>query len=326
MYDEALPACSPDGHWLAFEYHEPGDPDYPRIGIMDLRQDSHPWHPLLEAEAGRHLYAGDFSWSPDSRWLAMITDYPKGSKSFWSDSDIQVVKVNIKTHEVVRLTNFPLDTSFGPTTAWLRSGMIIFAGEDQNIYGVSEKGGTVRKRISAPTDKCGGITNTLAVSPDEQSIAFAMDWEGDAQIAECNALWIGDLRTGNLRRIPTTGLHPLSPFWLDENTILFSGINIDGGKWLPAGIYRLTLSTGNVTRLLQGNYLTPFVCDSGKMLYFSWGLNLESKTPEGDNWPTFNDFFGFHIWRVPLGDVLARVGRLSGRKMRLLNQPPMTSW
>jgi Tol biopolymer transport system component len=183
------------------------------------------------------LYAGDFSWSPDSRWLALITDYPKGSKSFWSNSDVQVVKVNIKTHEVVRLANFSSNTSFVPTTAWLRSGSIIFAAEDQNIYGVSEKGGDVRKLINVPTDKCGGVTNTLAVSPCGQSIAFAMEREGDGQTAECNALWIADLRTGNLRRIPTTGLHPLSPFWLDENTILFSGISIDGGKWLPVGIY-----------------------------------------------------------------------------------------
>lgn len=299
-YDEVLPKCSPDGRWLAFEFHEASDPSYPHVGIMDLTQDSHPWHPLLEVKPERHLYAGDFSWSPDSRWLAMITDYPKGSKSFWSDSDIQVVKVNIYTHEVVRLTNFPVNTSFGPTTAWSRSGMIIFAGVDQNIYGVSEKGGNVRKLINVPKDKCGGITNTLVVSPNEQTIVFAMDWEGDSQIEKCNALWIGDLRTGNLRRVPTTGLHPLSPFWLDENTIFFSGINIDGGKWLPVGIYTISLSAGKVTRVLDGLYLTPFVCDSGKALYFSWGPNLEAKTPTGDPWPTFNDLAGFHIWRVPL--------------------------
>ena len=307
-YDEVLPKCSPDGRWLAFEFHEATDPSYPHVGIMDLAQDAHPWHPLLEVKPGRHLYAGDFSWSPDSRWLALITDYPEGSNGFWEDSDPQVVKVNIKTHEVVRLTNFSDNTSFGPTTAWLRSGMIIFAGEDQNIYGVSEKGGNVRKLINVPTDKCGGITNTLAVSPDEQQIAFAMDWEGDSQIEECNALWIGDLSTGNLRRVPTTGLHPLSPFWLDENTIFFSGINIDGGKWLPVGIYSISLSAGKVTRVLDGLYLTPFVCDSGKMLYFSWGPKLEAKTPSGDAWPTFNDFSGFRIWKVPLSDVLQQRG------------------
>lgn len=128
-----------------------------------------------------------------------------------------------------------------------------------------------------------------------------MDADGDEQIAECNALWIADLPAGNLRRVPTTGLHSLSPFWLDNDTILFSGEK--GNK--PVGIYKLSLSTGNLTRLLEGHYLTPFVCDSGKMLYFSWGPSLQAKTPRGDPWPTFNDFFGFRIWRVPLGDVLA---------------------
>jgi hypothetical protein len=307
-YDEVLPKCSPDGRWLAFEYHEASDPNYPRVGIMDLSQHSHPWSPLLEVKPGSHQWAGDFSWSPDSRWLALITDYPDGHKSFWSDWDTQVVKVNIKTHEVVRLTDFSSNTSFGPTTAWLRSGSIVFAAEDQNIYGVSEKGGHVRKLINAPKDKCGGFTNTLAVSPSGQSIAFVIEGEGDDQTAECNALWIADLRTGELRRIPTTGLLPLSPFWLDENRILFSGISIDGGKWLPVGIYRVLLSSGKVTHVLDGLYLTPFVCDSGKMLYFSRGSNLEAKTPSSDAWPTFNDFAGFHIWRVPLSDVVQQRG------------------
>lgn len=307
LYDEVAPACSPDGRWLAFEYHEPGGPNYPHVGVMDLSQDSHPWHPLLDVKAGRHLYAGDFSWSPDSRWLALITDYPNGSKSVWSESDMQVVKVNIYTRDVVRLTNFSFNTYFGATTAWLRSGMIIFAGDDQSIYGVSEKGGNVRKLINVPTDKCGGVTNTLAVSPEEQRIAFAMDADGKEQIAECNALWIADLPTGSLRRVPTTGLHPLSPFWLDENKILFSGINIDG-EWQPVGIYSISLSAGQVTRILDGLYLTPFVCDSGKMLYFSWGPNLQTKTPSRDARPTFNGLYGFHIWRVRLADVVQEHG------------------
>jgi Tol biopolymer transport system component len=307
-YDQVGPACSPDGRWLAFEYHERGVLNYPHVGIMDLSQDSHPWHPLLEMKPRRHLYVGDFSWSPDSRWLAVITDYPKGKKSVWSESNLQLAKVNVYTHELVELANFSPNTSFGPTTAWLRSGNIVFAGDDQDIYAVSEKGGNVRKLINVPTDRCGGVTNTLGVSPDEQSIAFAMDGEGDNQIAECNALWIGDLRTGNLRRVPTSGLHPLSPFWLDGNTILFSGVNVDGGQWLPVGIHSVSLRTGEVSPILKGLYESPFVCDSGKTLYFSWGPELRTKTPAVEDWPTVHGFYGFHIWKVPLRDVLRTGG------------------
>ncbi|HVR27420.1 MAG TPA: hypothetical protein VMU26_29335 [Candidatus Polarisedimenticolia bacterium] len=303
-YDQALPVCSPDGHWPAFEYHDTNDPNYPRVGIMDLSQDSHPWHPLLEVKPGRHLFAGDMSWSPDSQWLAMLTDYPKGKESFWSDSDIQVVKVNIKTHEVVRLTNFPVDTAVNPNTAWLRDGWIVFSAVDENIYAVSEKGGELRQLVNVPKDKCGGGTNTFAVSPDEQKIAFVMNGSGSNQTAACNALWIADLQKGALQRAWTNGLLPLSPFWLDNDTIFFSGEKDNK----PIGIYSLSLSTGNLTHLLEGYYLTPFVCDSGKMLYFSWGPSLQAKTPSGDAWPTFNDFAGFHIWRVPLGDVLQQRG------------------
>jgi hypothetical protein len=35
---------------------------------------------------------------------------------------------------------------------------------------------------------------------------------------------------------------------------------------------------------------------------------MEAKTPSGDAWPTLNDFSGFRIWRVPLGDLLQRSG------------------
>ncbi len=311
MYDETLPACSTDGRWLAFEYSEIEDPNYPHVGIMDLSQDSHPWHPLLEGKPGRHLYAGDFSWSPDSRWLALLTDYPEGRMSFWSDTPIQVVKVNVLTREIVRLTSLPAGTPVNSTTAWLRSGLIVFSGLDENIYGVSEKGGELQKLVGVPKGRCAGVTNTLAISPDEQSIAFEKDSGSKSQIAECDALWIANLRTGTLRRVPTIGLRPLNPFWLDGNTLLFSGIDVIGGKWLPVGIYRVSLDTGRVTRVLKGPYLTPFVCNSGMTLYFSWGPRLQSRTPAGESWPTFNEFFGFHIWKMPLREVLHQSGRVA---------------
>jgi Tol biopolymer transport system component len=303
-FAEVFAACSPDGRWLAFEYNELQDPDFPKVGMMRLVPDSHAWRPILKGKPGRHLYVGDFSWSPDSRWLALITDYPEGPKDLWSESNLQLVKMNVDTGEVFHLTNLPHGVPFGPTTAWLRSGLIVFAGANGNIYGVPENGGDPRKLIDVPEDRCGGMTNTLAFSPDEQRIIFEKDSGDESQITECNALWIGDLKTKGLRRLPTPGLRPLNPFWLDEDTVLFSGIDVEGGKWLPAGIYRVSPRTGQVSPVLKGFYDSPFVCDSGKMLYFSWEPNLEAKTPNGDGWPTFNDFSGFHIWRVPLRDVL----------------------
>jgi len=302
-YAEVFAACSPDGRWLAFEYNERDDPDFPRVGIMRLGHGSHAWRPILKGKPRQHLYVGDFSWSPDSRWLALITNYPDGAKNPWLGFDAQLVKVNIETGEVVRLTNFPPNT-LGPTTAWLRSGSIAFTGEDENIYDVPENGGDPQKLIDVPKEKCGGVTNTLAVSPDEQRIIFEKDSANESQTTECNALWIGDLKTRGLRRLPTTGLRPLNPFWLDEDTVLFSGVDVEGGKWLPTGIYRVSPRSGEVKPVLKGFYDSPFVCDSGKTLYFSWGPSPQTEKPVRDARPTFNDFSGFHIWRVPLRDVL----------------------
>jgi hypothetical protein len=303
-YAEVLAACSPDGRWLAFEYNELNDPDFPRVGIMRLGHGSLAWHPILKGKPGRHLYVGDLSWSPDSRWLALITNYPDGAKDPWLGFNAQLVKVNVDTGEVVRLTNFPPNTLSGPTTVWLRSGSIVFTGDDENIYSVPEKGGDVRKLIDVPKDKCGGVTNTFAVSPDEQRIILVKNSGDDSQTTECNSLWVGDLKTKGLRRLPTTGLHPLNPFWLDEDTVLFSGINNEGGKWLPTGIYRISLETGEVVPTLEGAYISPFVCDSGKTLYFAWGPSARTEKPAKDARPAFNDYSGFHIWRVPLRDVL----------------------
>ncbi len=298
MFDEALPACSPDGRWFAFEYHEASAPVYPHIGIMDLKQKS-TWHPLLEERPGSHLYAGDFSWSPDSRWVALITDYPIGRKGFWEDTSIQIVKVNVYTHDVVRLSNFSVNAHFEPTTAWLKSGLVVFSGADENIYAVPETGGKPRKLVNVPTDKCLGGTNTLAVSPNDRRIAFAMDAGSKEQTEECNALWIGEFSTGKVTRVPTPGLHPLSPNWLDDDTILFSGESNDE----PTGIYRVSLTSQKVVLLLKGQFMTPFVCASKKDLYFSWraARPQPSNASRENDWPELQ---GFHIWKVRLREVL----------------------
>jgi hypothetical protein len=300
QYAEALPECSPDGHWLAFEYNRMSDPDLPYVGIMRLGRGHRSWHALLKPQLGGHMFVGDFSWSPDSHWLAVITSYPKGGKSSWSEPGVQIVKVNVYTHEAVRLTDFPVNTPLGPTTAWLRSGLIVFPGPDDDIYAVPDRGGRPRKLVSAPKEKCGGVTNTLAASPDQRQIAFVKDSNNENQVAECNALWIASVETGDLKRVPIDGLHPVSPYWLDDDTILFSGEE----KGEPTGIYSVSLSKGKVTRLLKGLYETPFVCESGKTLYFSWGPKLRTKMPAGYDLPGPNDNYGFHIWKVPLRDVL----------------------
>jgi len=62
QYAEALPECSPDRRWLAFEYNRMSDPDFPYVGIMRLGQDHRSWHTLLKPRPGEHMFVGDFSW------------------------------------------------------------------------------------------------------------------------------------------------------------------------------------------------------------------------------------------------------------------------
>lgn len=296
---EVLPACSPDGLWLAFEYTENTDPRDPHVGILRLDR-SGSWRPVISPQPGHYLFVGDLSWSPDSRWLAVITDYPNGRESAWSDSNLQVAKINIYTQEVVRLTNFPVGTTLGPTTAWMRSNLIVFPGPSGDIYGISPSGGKSRKLVNVPKKRCHAGTNTLAAAPDTERVAFVMDAKDDNEVGECSALWVSNIRKGNLQRIATKGLRPLSPFWLNRDTILFAGRNANDD---PIGIYSVSLSTKKIVPLLEGAYLTPTVCGS-TTLYFSWRLANGDPKRTDEVLSVPSDLYGFHIWKVPLRDVL----------------------
>ncbi len=285
-YAEAAPMCSPDGRWLAFEYFDAKHPDAPQIRIMQRDGGLESARPLIDAMQ----YSGDMSWSPDSHWVALQMDFPTRDQSGPRTDDEQIVKINIQTHELIKLTHFAPNTAIDPTTSWLRTGWIIFSATGDDIMGVPEGGGDLRKFAHLPLDRCSGGMDTLAGSPDGRRIAFEMLNFNP----ECNALWIADAETGNTVRVPT-GVHPASPSWLDDNSLLFSGESDDGK---PVGIYRISLRTGKVVRLLEGAYLTPFVCDSGKTLYFSFGPKLQVK---GNSW---NQFYGFHIWKVSMRDLL----------------------
>jgi dipeptidyl aminopeptidase/acylaminoacyl peptidase len=282
-YAEAAPMCSPDAKWLTFEYFDPKHASTPEIWIMPRLGNFDSARPLTDPS----FYGGDASWSPDSRWIAAVMGFPLAGQDGPQTNNEQVVKINVQSREVVKLTHFAPNTTIDPTTAWLQTGWIVFSAVDDNIYGVPDDGGEPRKLVDVPSGQCpDNGTNTLAGSPDGRRIAFDMLTFN----AKCDALWVADIDTGKLRRVPT-GVHPVNPFWLDGNDLLFSG-ETDDEK--PEGIYRVSLRTGKVTRLLKGLYLTPFVCGSGKMLYFSSGPRLET---EGGSW---NFFHGFHVWRMPM--------------------------
>ena len=85
---------------------------------------------------------------------------------------------------MMKLTHFPQNTTVNPTTAWLRSGLIVFSALDQNIYSVCENGEDVRKLVNVPSDRCGIDPNTFAVSPDERKIAFEIDNGNESQMRD----------------------------------------------------------------------------------------------------------------------------------------------
>ncbi len=177
---------------------------------------------------------------------------------------------------------------------------------------VSTKGGKVRKLVSLPRQQCGDNVSTFAISQDERRIAFAIEPASENESDGCTALWVANLTTGAVHAILTPSLYPVTPFWLNANTILFSGMDKEEN---PLGIYELSLPSGAVTPIVKGLYLSPFVCDSGRTLYFAWAPKLAGKDFVWHYLHLGNPFYGFHIWRVPLHDVLQQRTRkaVSGR-------------
>jgi Tol biopolymer transport system component len=282
-FAEVAPMCSPDGRWLAFEYFGAEQSDTPQIRIMRRHADLSSARPLIDVKQ----YNGDMSWSPDSRWISVQMDFPTAEQNGPRTDDAQIAKINIYSHEVIKLTDLARNADVDSTTSWLRTGWIVFSAIDDTLYAVPDGGGGRLRSLShLPTSLCSGGMDTLGGSPSGQRIAFDMS-DFDKQ---CDVLWIADVKTGRVTSVPTD-VHPVSPFWLDENTILFSGEN-DNQE--PIGIYQVSLRTGRVDRLLIGMYLTPFVCDSGRTLYFSFGSELQRT---GKSW---NPFYGFHIWKMPM--------------------------
>jgi Tol biopolymer transport system component len=279
---EIEPNVSPDGRWLAFQYFEKNRPGSVQIWIMDLSRGFGEARRL----ANQFDYAGEISWSPDSKWISFISQ--TGNRTPLTN---QIYRVNIVTNETVQITNFPEGTVIGDSTTWSINGFIGFEKHGV-IYGIPYSGGKEILLLDPRTALSNNHPSSLRFSPDGTMLVLSVE---NAQ-QDQSSIWLADLKTHSVRQL--TNLHfDLSPAWIDEKHILFT--RQSKNKWSEVKV--LSLLTTSLDQITSRHVdFTPYTDPSGKMLYFS----RKGQSPKNLEQ---NDFFsGYHIWRMPMTHRLAQ--------------------
>jgi Tol biopolymer transport system component len=276
---ELGPLCSPDGHWLAFEYFTARGVTDTEVWIMPTNGKPSQARALLNDKTYEY---GEIAWSPDSAWISFI-----GTRS--TDSGVlgeQIFKVDLVTKQAVQLTNFRQHTSLGAGTSWSKDGRIAFE-MDGDIYVVPASGGVATKLVDVSNKLPHVVPYFPAWSPDGTRLAFVGRQPGKQDTKQ--DLFITNIATGESSRI-FEDVADDGPSWFDEEHLLVSRHDAK----LKSSIWLVPISTGPPLSLTHGFYDgTPSASPTKVYLYFSRCEDLSKlslSSPAG----------GFHLWKLKL--------------------------
>jgi Tol biopolymer transport system component len=271
---EGGPQCSPDGHYLAFEYFSPEHPNAVQLWLMPTTGKFSDAKSLL-GYTGKSY--GEISWSQDSAWLSFIGGSPESSGVISS----QVFKINVASGEIAPLANLPAGTSLGAGTSWSKHEQIAFEMDD-DIYVVSKSGGSVAKLIDVK-DKLPGVSPFYpSWSPDGARVAFV------GRTDQERGLYVADLESRRIEKV-LSNVADDGPSWFDDSRILAS--HVEGQA--NSAIWMVNIRDKSHVSLTHGFYdISPAGCADGKYIYFSRNADI-SQT----NGPLMR---GFHIWRASM--------------------------
>ena len=127
------------------------------------------------------------AWSPDGRSIAYVAQV---------DGTLQVLLRSLDAAQPIQLTREPRGVTSRP--AWSPDGTKLYFVRDRELVSVGLAGGEARVviRDAPPVDAA------IAVSGDGRTVVFA---RGDAGV---QSMWVGDVGTGEARKLDRAGLPP----------------------------------------------------------------------------------------------------------------------
>ena len=283
---ELLPSISPNGEWLSFLKFFPERPMAPELWLA-------PWSDPSKSKrlSSPDVSVGSTSWSPDSEWIAYI-------------SEGQLHKVNIKSGRAFQLTTLPIaDPLASAGTSWSLDGEITTLRKCA-IIAVNESGGEIREIMRLDSSAFGDLPcpDSLSRSPDGRFVALHALAEtiGEDEEFISSSLWLADIESRNVTRL-TAGHGDDPPSWIDSTTLLFSRTSPNR----TGAVLSLDVISRSMKELASGAFfMGAAVHPDGRWIVASRATRFDLET--GND---FQFYRGFHLWKIrPKGNRKAKSG------------------
>jgi Tol biopolymer transport system component len=285
-FAELAPTVSPDNGWLAFEYFD-GERSGIQLWVMPTDGPFSSARPIVNDSK----YHAGISWSPDSAWIAYVTNEPESASSLTIS---RIEKTNIHTHQTVRLTQFPKGMAPGDYTSWSKNGQIAFELDNQ-LYALNDSGGEAYALMEL--GKSFPIISPAAPitwSPDAMRIAFLAQ---DSNSRDSVNLWIADPVHADLTPV-LTNEHICCISWPYPDRLLVSRFFGDQ----DIGIWLLSLHDRKFQRLTAGPVDMAGTLDTNRdILFFNHSEALDVSFERA----TFM-VARMHIWSKSVRELLKR--------------------
>ena len=299
---EIVPVYSPDGKWIVFEYFHEDSEGYSQIWLMPVDGGFDRARSLVDDGNSN----AEFSWSPDSKWIAYIKDiFTKNESREYSargESDTQIWKIHIETGEQNQISHFPVGYDFGDRVAWAPNGEYIAFEKEGDLYALPLAGGDPFRLVEVDkSDEDMGEISWLSISPDGSKFLFCSE---DETNDEYSSIWIVENEQRATPKRITQGGHDGHPGWApDSRHICFvRGLEEED----EISIFICSLDNPNdIVRVTEYSNAVDFGPDwspTGDKIAFCRNIEFKEEIAGPVLWENF------HLWEIDVpGEVLKAV-------------------
>ncbi|MCW8416806.1 translocation protein TolB [Fluoribacter dumoffii] len=264
-----IPEISPDGKYIAFNLVEKSPSGNRYLAIIELESGKITQLKNIPSENNFNPV-----WSPDSKKLLFNTFI----NSNWH---LALIDRNDSGYRLINNT----ENEYSP--AWAADGKSFFSHDLDSIYWLDLQGNVIKKWQINSIIPRGSMSSASRMNSSPNGKMLIMDVDMDETIHRKNwdepplALWVLHLDSGKTNRITPKGMLAWSPFWIDSDTYVFLGQEIN--EKTPS-LHRGSLKNPSEGLLLH-NVQTPSVSRQAALeQQEKSGLRIEKSGP-----PLFED-------------------------------------